>query len=151
MTFKVKLVIINKERKGGRKVRIYEYSENMTPDFSAAVVALGMFDGVHRGHKALLSSAKKEAEKRKAPLVVFTFFSENELPKGVTRLYSSEVKNELLEKAGADAAVYADFNKISGVSAESLPSSPNLKPAASRYSLALATVASKLSLIPFTS
>lgn len=100
-------------------MRIYEYSENMTPDFSAAVVALGMFDGVHRGHKALLSSAKKEAKKRKAPLVVFTFFSENELPKGVTRLYSSEVKNELLEKAGADAAVYADFNKISGVSAES--------------------------------
>ncbi len=100
-------------------MEIYEYSENLNMDFSAAVVALGLFDGVHKGHKALLASAKSEAQKAGIPLVVFTFFSENELPKGVTRLYSTSVKSELLEKAGADFAVYADFNKISGISAES--------------------------------
>lgn len=100
-------------------MKIYEYSESMTVDFSAAVVALGMFDGVHKGHMALLSAAKKEAKKREVPLVVFTFFSENKLPKGVERLYSTAVKNELLEKAGADYVVYADFVKISGITAES--------------------------------
>ncbi len=100
-------------------MKIYEYSENLNMDFSAAVVALGLFDGVHKGHKALLASAKSEAQKAGIPLVVFTFFSENELPKGVTRLYSTSVKSELLEKAGADFAVYADFKKISGISAES--------------------------------
>ena len=99
-------------------MKIYEYSENIRADFSAAVVALGLFDGVHKGHKSLLSAAKKEAKRANVPLVVFTFFSENALPKGVTRLYSSSVKNELLEKAGADYLVYADFSKISGVSAE---------------------------------
>lgn len=98
---------------------IYEYSKDIKTDFSASVVALGLFDGVHKGHKALLSKAKKEAEKLKLPLVVFTFFSENELPKGITRLYSTDAKNELLEKAGADYVVYADFGKISGISAES--------------------------------
>ena len=53
---------------------IYEYSKDIKTDFSASVVALGLFDGVHKGHKALLSKAKKEAEKLKLPLVVFTFF-----------------------------------------------------------------------------
>lgn len=99
-------------------MKIYEYSEEMHVDFSAAVVALGLFDGVHKGHQALLSIAKKEAEKLKIPLVVFTFFSENELPKGVTRLYSTEVKSELLQRAGADFIVYADFSKIAGYEAE---------------------------------
>ena len=100
-------------------MKIYEYSEEMRVDFSATVVALGLFDGVHKGHKSLLSLAKKEAEKLKLPLVVFTFFSESELLKGAARLYSTQTKNELLKKAGADYVVCAAFGKISGISAES--------------------------------
>ena len=100
-------------------MEIYEYSSDVKPSFSAAVVALGLFDGVHLGHRALLATAKAEAEKRGLPLVVFTFFSENELPKGATRLYSTEQKNELLKKAGAEYVVYADFGKIANLSAKS--------------------------------
>ena len=37
------------------------------------VVALGTFDGVHRGHRALLERAKAEAEARGCPLRVTTF------------------------------------------------------------------------------
>lgn len=37
------------------------------------VVALGTFDGVHRGHRALLEMAKAEAEARGCPLRVLTF------------------------------------------------------------------------------
>ncbi len=37
------------------------------------VVALGTFDGVHRGHRALLARAKAEAEARGCPLRVYTF------------------------------------------------------------------------------
>lgn len=120
MTFIAKSsIIILRNVKGASDVKIYEYSKSIKFGFSASVVALGLFDGVHKGHKALLNSAKREAEKRKLPLVVFTFFSENELPKSTKRLYSTDVKNELLEKAGADFVVLADFNKISNVSAES--------------------------------
>ena len=100
-------------------MKIYEYSENVSVDFSASVIALGLFDGVHKGHRALLASAKKEAEKRGLPLAVFTFYSENKLPKGTTRLYSTNIKNELLEKTGAEYVIYADFETISDVSAES--------------------------------
>lgn len=120
MTFQSGLVIINKRRERGRKgLKIYEYSENIAIDFSAAVVALGLFDGVHVGHRALLSIAKREAEKRHLPLAVFTFFQENNLPKGTTRLYSNAIKTELLEKMGVEYVIYADFDKISGTDARS--------------------------------
>jgi len=100
-------------------MKIYEYSSNLKVDFASSVVALGLFDGVHKGHRALLAAAKKEAKTRKLPLAVFTFFSENEMPKGTGRLYSTKIKNELFEKLGAEYVIYADFNKISGMDAES--------------------------------
>jgi len=43
------------------------------PRHGAAVVALGVFDGVHRGHCALLSSARNEAERQGRRLVVLCF------------------------------------------------------------------------------
>ncbi|MBE0600168.1 MAG: adenylyltransferase/cytidyltransferase family protein [Firmicutes bacterium] len=39
----------------------------------ASVVALGMFDGVHLGHQALLAQARALADRHKVPLVVMTF------------------------------------------------------------------------------
>jgi riboflavin kinase/FMN adenylyltransferase len=36
-------------------------------------VAIGNFDGVHRGHRALIAEAKKQADSRKAPLAVLSF------------------------------------------------------------------------------
>ena len=37
------------------------------------VIALGMFDGVHRGHRALLMNAKRLADELGVPLRVCTF------------------------------------------------------------------------------
>ena len=39
----------------------------------ACALTIGNFDGVHRGHKAVISRAKVLAEKRRAPLAVLTF------------------------------------------------------------------------------
>ena len=36
-------------------------------------MAIGNFDGVHRGHRALIAEAKVQAEARKSPLAVLTF------------------------------------------------------------------------------
>lgn len=38
-----------------------------------AVVSLGMFDGLHRGHQAVLGTARAEADRRGTPLIVMTF------------------------------------------------------------------------------
>ena len=100
-------------------MKIYEYSIDMNVDFSSCVVALGLFDGVHKGHRALIDAAKRESEKKNLPLAVFTFFSESELPKSSARLYSTKIKNELFEKMGVEHVIYADFKKISNVAAES--------------------------------
>ncbi|WP_461215842.1 adenylyltransferase/cytidyltransferase family protein [Lacticaseibacillus sp. GG6-2] len=37
------------------------------------VLALGFFDGVHRGHQRVIATAKAQAEKHHLPLVVMTF------------------------------------------------------------------------------
>lgn len=47
--------------------------ENLSADARGAVVAIGNFDGVHRGHQALLQAAKTEARKQGRTLGVLTF------------------------------------------------------------------------------
>ncbi|MFW5992286.1 MAG: adenylyltransferase/cytidyltransferase family protein, partial [Halanaerobiaceae bacterium] len=38
------------------------------------VLALGTFDGVHRGHMAVIEEAQKQAEELKFPVGVYTFY-----------------------------------------------------------------------------
>jgi len=54
-------------------VRIFRHFEDVPAAFRGAVVAIGNFDGVHRGHRALIAEAKVQAEARKSPLAVLTF------------------------------------------------------------------------------
>jgi riboflavin kinase/FMN adenylyltransferase len=54
-------------------VRIFRHFEDVPAPLRGAVVAIGNFDGVHRGHRALIAEAKVQAEARKSPLAVLTF------------------------------------------------------------------------------
>jgi riboflavin kinase / FMN adenylyltransferase len=47
--------------------------DQMPPALAGGVVAVGNFDGVHRGHRALLDTAKDEAARRGVPALVLTF------------------------------------------------------------------------------
>jgi riboflavin kinase/FMN adenylyltransferase len=84
------------------------------PQFArGAVVAIGVFDGVHRGHQALLELARSEADGRNLPLVVVTFQPH---PLAVVRpgseppqLATIRHRVELLAAAGADAVHLLEF------------------------------------------
>ncbi len=54
-------------------MRIFRHFEGVPAGLRGAVVAVGNFDGVHRGHRALIAEAKVQAEARKAPLAVLSF------------------------------------------------------------------------------
>jgi riboflavin kinase/FMN adenylyltransferase len=88
--------------------------EKVPPEAKGAAVAIGNFDGVHRGHQALLRAAHDAAARsgRKAGVILFEphprEFFQPEKPH--FRLTSLERKLELLEGRGMDLAVVLPFN-----------------------------------------
>jgi riboflavin kinase/FMN adenylyltransferase len=87
------------------------------------VVAVGNFDGVHRGHQALLAHARADADRLGVPAVALTFephprtFFRPETP--VFRLTTVEAKARLLAALGMDGLVLATFDRaFAGIPAE---------------------------------
>lgn len=76
-----------------------------------AVVALGMFDGVHLGHRALISRLLEEAKRLRAVPVVFTFSNHPlEVLGGNVRLLSGiRERNMLLRSLGAEEVESVPF------------------------------------------
>jgi len=54
-------------------LRILRHFEDVPGELRGAVVAIGNFDGVHRGHRALIAEARRQAEAKAAPLAVLSF------------------------------------------------------------------------------
>jgi riboflavin kinase/FMN adenylyltransferase len=54
-------------------LRIFRHFEEVPDDLRGAVVAIGNFDGVHRGHCALIAEAGRQAKTRGVPLAVLSF------------------------------------------------------------------------------
>ena len=54
-------------------VRRYHGAEAVPDDLGPTVVTVGMFDGVHRGHRALLDRVAAEAAARDLPAAAVTF------------------------------------------------------------------------------
>ena len=61
------------DRRRKTNLRIFRHYNDVSPGLRGSVVAIGNFDGVHRGHRALIAEAKVQAEMRKAPLAVLSF------------------------------------------------------------------------------
>lgn len=78
-----------------------------------SVVALGCFDGVHIGHRALIKEARRAATKKKLPLTVFSFSEppKNFFVKGsVPLLTDKKEKKRLMASLGVDIFVCVDFS-----------------------------------------
>lgn len=54
-------------------MRIIYGIENVVPTWSVSAVSVGVFDGVHRGHRAVISRLVSEARARGNPAIVLTF------------------------------------------------------------------------------
>lgn len=54
-------------------MRLFRHFEQVPQDCRGGVVAIGNFDGVHRGHRALIGEAGRQARRLSAPLAVLTF------------------------------------------------------------------------------
>jgi len=54
-------------------MRLIRYIDDVPAALKGCVVALGNFDGLHRGHQAVIGKAKALAHKKNVPLAVMTF------------------------------------------------------------------------------
>lgn len=78
-------------------------------------VAIGVFDGVHLGHQALLRRLREEARAREALPLVFTF---SETPKNAQALSGEAERMELFSSLGIPGVLVADFASLRGLSCE---------------------------------
>lgn len=89
-----------------------------TPDMDPlgpAVITIGVFDGVHRGHRELIRATRKDALRRGVLSAIITFDTDPErvvAPERATpRLLDDESRITLLRETGADAVLVVPFDE----------------------------------------
>jgi riboflavin kinase / FMN adenylyltransferase len=96
--------------------------DHVPPDARGAALAIGNFDGVHRGHQALLRAARAAAGRQgKAGVILFEPHPREvfQPDKPHFRLTTLARKLELLERYGMDIAVVLRFDAgLAGLSAD---------------------------------
>ena len=92
----------------------YTRYDDLKPAAKGAVIALGNFDGIHRGHQAVIAAAKSIADEQGAPLGIGLFrphprsyFAPNSEP---FRLMSARQRAMTLPEYGVDRLYEIPFN-----------------------------------------
>ncbi|WP_028658894.1 bifunctional riboflavin kinase/FAD synthetase [Nocardioides insulae] len=95
-------------------MRLWRTLAEVPAELGRTVVVIGNFDGVHRGHQAVLARARAVADRQGLPVVAVTFSPH---PMAVLRpehapmtLTSLELRAELLHEAGADDVLALPFD-----------------------------------------
>ncbi|WP_251546886.1 riboflavin biosynthesis protein RibF [Limosilactobacillus caecicola] len=83
------------------------------------VLAMGFFDGVHRGHQQVIGQAREIAAARQQPLAVLTYdklpaIVFRQLPQPVRYLTPLPLKLQLFAKLGVDVTYVMDFTSTVG-------------------------------------
>lgn len=76
-------------------------------------VALGLFDGMHIGHRAVISNV---LDVDGLTATVFTFSDETPLPKNAPQLQTLADRCDLIEKTGVEELFLADFSAVGAFS-----------------------------------
>ncbi|MBM3523428.1 MAG: riboflavin biosynthesis protein RibF, partial [Alphaproteobacteria bacterium] len=95
-------------------MRVVRHVRLAPPELRGAAVAIGNFDGVHRGHRAVIDAARARASELDAPSAVLTFtphprryFRPDQPPFLLTRL---RTKLRLVSALGLDALFLLRFD-----------------------------------------
>ena len=84
-------------------------------------VTIGNFDGIHKGHQALINKTKEISTENNVESLILTF---NKLPKEifspdtVQRLYDNKIKESILSSYKINTLLSIDFNEIKDYSAD---------------------------------
>ncbi|MEA1927456.1 MAG: bifunctional riboflavin kinase/FAD synthetase [Candidatus Auribacterota bacterium] len=97
-------------------ISIYEFTEGAITRELPLVMACGFFDGVHKGHQAVLQAARAEAERNKGKAIALSFSPHPRSvldPAQPVRLLTTEnQKIRLFETYGLDGCVLLKFSRI---------------------------------------
>jgi riboflavin kinase / FMN adenylyltransferase len=104
-------------------LEIFRHIEELSGQFDNCVVALGNFDGFHRGHQAVIGEAGRFAREKSVPLAIFTtephprsFFAPGA---DNFRLTPFRARARLLEAFGVDVLFVPQFDaELAATSAE---------------------------------
>ena len=83
-----------------------------------SAVAMGFFDGIHIGHRAVINGAVEWARAHGAAPAVFTFRLPTENKMKGKRLLSTEDKHALIASLGVEHYLCPDFEEIKAMTAE---------------------------------
>ena len=96
-------------------MRLFRALDEVPPDWGRSVVAIGNFDGVHRGHQRILQEVCRRAEAERARSVVVTFdphplrmLRPADAPPLITPL---QQRLDLLGQTGVDATLVLPFTE----------------------------------------
>src|SRR5581483_1229569 len=94
---------------------VFRHLEELPADYGPTVVSVGNFDGVHRGHQAVLGNVARRARELRARSLVITFephpmriLRPDQAPKLITPI---PVKLDLLSQTGVDAVLLLPFSR----------------------------------------
>lgn len=119
-------------------IPVFDRWQDMPSDWKGGAIALGNFDGVHRGHQALIGRTAVEAGKLGAPLVALTFEPHPRqffvADTGPFRLTLPPAKTRLLERYKVQAVLAQHFDAaFADLSAEAFVDDVLLKGLGARH------------------
>jgi riboflavin kinase/FMN adenylyltransferase len=91
------------------------YDLSQLPAFKNAIITMGAFDGVHRGHQQIIARLQYLAQTVQGESVIITFHPHprkviSSVPGEIKQLTSLNERIQLLEKAGIDHLVVVNFD-----------------------------------------
>ena len=96
-------------------MRLFRHFDESPEAIKGGAVALGNFDGLHRGHRVVIEAARAEGQARGVPWGVMSFEPHPRAvlttPKAPFRLTPMRTKARLIEEMGADFVLMQHFDR----------------------------------------